>query len=218
MSESGLCGVCGSHGNSKCERCLKWYCSRKCQKKDWKVHKYLCPLEAVELEPFASLFSMPTNVFPPAPLGPEDLETQSDVFRAFGHFQARLLPMSFGNIPFSKYFVMVDRFRTYATRVNPSLLRCEGCRDDFMALHLKLRRCCAHNAACVKHRPTQASMSWDHVCNCRKCKKDIRQEAVLELTYKQIAMLIGDLPQQLTCDFLGHPQPNPHLSELMRNW
>lgn len=37
------CNVCGKHGSKKCARCENvMYCSRECQRKDWKIHKTVC--------------------------------------------------------------------------------------------------------------------------------------------------------------------------------
>ena len=38
-----VCGVCGVEGGKKCAACEKAiYCSRECQRKDWKKHKVVC--------------------------------------------------------------------------------------------------------------------------------------------------------------------------------
>lgn len=37
-----ICEVCGGKAEKHCDRCRFPYCSRECQKKDWKVHKKYC--------------------------------------------------------------------------------------------------------------------------------------------------------------------------------
>ena len=41
--QESMCARCGDRGNSKCSICKKvHYCSKECQKKDWKTHKSVC--------------------------------------------------------------------------------------------------------------------------------------------------------------------------------
>ena len=38
-----VCSVCSKQGAKKCSRCkFQFYCSKECQKKDWKTHKSIC--------------------------------------------------------------------------------------------------------------------------------------------------------------------------------
>ena len=38
-----VCSVCSKEGAKKCSRCkTQFYCSKECQKKDWKTHKSIC--------------------------------------------------------------------------------------------------------------------------------------------------------------------------------
>ncbi|KAI0148048.1 hypothetical protein F4776DRAFT_294893 [Hypoxylon sp. NC0597] len=48
---SNICAVCWKEGGSACIRCKSChYCSKECQKNDWKSHKLLCHLVAAEPE------------------------------------------------------------------------------------------------------------------------------------------------------------------------
>ena len=41
--EVGVCPVCSKNADNRCTACRKiFYCSRECQKKDWKTHKLEC--------------------------------------------------------------------------------------------------------------------------------------------------------------------------------
>jgi hypothetical protein len=48
LGDQKVCEVCGKNGNAKkCVACLNvFYCSKECQKKDWKKHKGVCAVRA----------------------------------------------------------------------------------------------------------------------------------------------------------------------------
>ncbi|OTA69651.1 hypothetical protein K449DRAFT_98699 [Hypoxylon sp. EC38] len=55
---SNICAVCWKEGASACTRCKSChYCSKECQKNDWKSHRLLCHLVATEPER-----PMPTHI------------------------------------------------------------------------------------------------------------------------------------------------------------
>ena len=38
-----VCNKCGNPGTLRCSKCKKvYYCSKECQKSDWKTHKLSC--------------------------------------------------------------------------------------------------------------------------------------------------------------------------------
>ena len=91
---------------------------------------------------------------------------------------------------------------------------CPGCRDeddddDFGPGHDTHR---LHDARCVRHRPTQVNrLRWCHVESCDLCRADIRQEIAIELTYRQLAAVVGDNACGKICSlFLAHREPNEH--------
>lgn len=38
----GLCQKCERECDTVCSRCMIYYCSVECQKKDWQTHRYAC--------------------------------------------------------------------------------------------------------------------------------------------------------------------------------
>ena len=45
------CKVCQKNTSSKCGRCKgEYYCSKECQRSDWKFHKSFCPKIAAYVE------------------------------------------------------------------------------------------------------------------------------------------------------------------------
>jgi hypothetical protein len=53
-----LCGnqMCDNEGTKRCNRCLTmWYCSKDCQKANWRTHKSIC-------EPFDKIYGCKGNV------------------------------------------------------------------------------------------------------------------------------------------------------------
>ncbi|EXX54183.1 hypothetical protein GLOIN_2v1587334 [Rhizophagus irregularis DAOM 181602=DAOM 197198] len=58
-----ICNVCQNPSTTRCSKCRQiYYCSRECQKKDWKVHKKLCGKNEVPMPSFPSGSSLPSSL------------------------------------------------------------------------------------------------------------------------------------------------------------